>query len=116
MRATYHTTLQATPAQLVFGRDAILNVQFDANWALIQQRKKQIIHKNNQPENSKRIAHQYKVRDKVLLRREDKAKYQHDAYDGPYTIVQVNNNGTVHLCMGKVVDTINICRIKPYQE
>jgi hypothetical protein len=25
IRATYHTTLQATPMQLVFGRDSILN-------------------------------------------------------------------------------------------
>ena len=29
--ATVHTTLQATPAQLVFGRDAILNTTFEAN-------------------------------------------------------------------------------------
>jgi transposase InsO family protein len=35
IRATYHTTLQATLSQLVFGRDAILNVQFEANWNLI---------------------------------------------------------------------------------
>jgi hypothetical protein len=34
-RATYHTTLQATPAQLVFGRDAIMNTKFTANWELI---------------------------------------------------------------------------------
>jgi transposase InsO family protein len=35
IRATYHTTLQATPAQLVFGRDAILNMTFEANWNFI---------------------------------------------------------------------------------
>ena len=39
IQATYHTTLQATPAQLVFGHDAILNVQFEAHWNLIQQNK-----------------------------------------------------------------------------
>ena len=39
VRATYHTTMQATPAQLVFGRDAILNTKFEANWTLIKQRK-----------------------------------------------------------------------------
>ena len=33
-RATYHTTLQAMPAQFVFGRDAILNTQFEANWSI----------------------------------------------------------------------------------
>ena len=38
-RATVHTTLQATPAQLVFGQDAILNTQFDADWTYIKQRK-----------------------------------------------------------------------------
>ena len=27
VRATYHTTLQASPMQLVFGRDAILNIK-----------------------------------------------------------------------------------------
>jgi hypothetical protein len=32
MRATVHTTNRASPAQLVFGRDAMLNVNFEANW------------------------------------------------------------------------------------
>eukprot|EP00957_Ditylum_brightwellii_P136450 10406351-Ditylum_brightwellii.AAC.1 len=30
-RATVHTTMQTTPMQLVFGRDAILNVKHEAN-------------------------------------------------------------------------------------
>eukprot|EP00957_Ditylum_brightwellii_P206446 15348440-Ditylum_brightwellii.AAC.1 len=30
-RAMVHTTLQATPMQLVFGRDALLNVNHEAN-------------------------------------------------------------------------------------
>ena len=47
LRSTYHTTTQATPAQLVFGRDAILNTQFEANWRYIQQRKQHIIKTNN---------------------------------------------------------------------
>lgn len=53
VQATYHTTLQATPSQLVFGRDAILNVQLKANLNLIQRSKQQIIQKNNKKENSK---------------------------------------------------------------
>ena len=32
-RATIHTTLNATPSQLVFGRDAMLNMEFEADWA-----------------------------------------------------------------------------------
>jgi transposase InsO family protein len=33
--STYHTTLQKTPGQLVFGRDMICNVQHTANWEYI---------------------------------------------------------------------------------
>jgi hypothetical protein len=46
--ATVHTTLNATPMQLVFGRDAILNLKFVANWANIKERKQNTINKNNE--------------------------------------------------------------------
>jgi len=39
LRATYHTTLQATPTQLVFGKDAMLNVKLEANCHLIKQKR-----------------------------------------------------------------------------
>jgi exonuclease VII small subunit len=39
VRSTYHTTLQHTPGQLVFGRDMIFNIQHTANWEYIRQRK-----------------------------------------------------------------------------
>jgi hypothetical protein len=32
IRSTYHTTMQATPCKLVFGRDMIQNIAFRANW------------------------------------------------------------------------------------
>ena len=31
-RTTYHTTIQASPLQLVFGRDAILDIKHVSNW------------------------------------------------------------------------------------
>jgi hypothetical protein len=52
IRSTYHTTLQATPCQLVFGRDMIHNIAFIANWDQIQERKQDIINKSNQKENN----------------------------------------------------------------
>ena len=36
IRSTVHTTTQHTPSQLVFGRDAILNINQEANWQLIK--------------------------------------------------------------------------------
>jgi hypothetical protein len=47
LRSTYHTTLQAMPGQLIFGRDMVLNVQHLIDWTAIKARKQQIIHKNN---------------------------------------------------------------------
>ena len=40
VRTTYHTRLQASPMQLVFGRDAILNIMHVADWEHIRKRKK----------------------------------------------------------------------------
>ena len=47
VRATYHTTLEATPSQLVFGRDAILPIQHQPDWNNIQSRKQKMIELNN---------------------------------------------------------------------
>ena len=38
IRATVHTTTQHSPAQLVFGRDSILNTRHEADWQLIESR------------------------------------------------------------------------------
>ena len=38
VRSTYSTTTQAMPMQLVFGRDAIINAKFIADWDYIRQR------------------------------------------------------------------------------
>ena len=39
IKSTVHTTTQHKPSQLVFGRDAILNINQEANWLLMKQRK-----------------------------------------------------------------------------
>ena len=51
IRATYHTTLQKSPGQLIFGRDMIFNIQHTANWEYIRARKQRLIQKNNKNEN-----------------------------------------------------------------
>ena len=115
IRATYHTTLQKSPGQLIFGRDMIFNVQHTANWEYIRARKQRLIQKNNKNENKSRIPHTYRVDDKVMLRKGTEYKYE-APYSGPHTILQVNTNGTVRLRVGSVTDTINIRRIEPYKE
>jgi hypothetical protein len=52
MRATLHTTLQATPMQLVFNRDAIHNIRFEADLQYIKERRQKVFVQNNDRENA----------------------------------------------------------------
>ena len=51
VRATYHTTIQASLMQLVFGQDAILNIKHVADWEHIRKHKQLRINHNNKQEN-----------------------------------------------------------------
>ena len=115
-RATYYSTLKATPMQLVFGHDAILNTTFEANWKNIKDNKQKCIHQNNVQENKSRIAHTYHLRGKVLFKEIETNKYGNNPYSGPYVVRKVNNNGTVMIKKGKILETVNIRLIKPFRE
>jgi hypothetical protein len=99
--------------QLVFGRDAILNVKHISDWEHIRQRKQTRINENNKRENKSRRAHQYSIGDKILVKARKNSKHELE-YDGPYAITQVNDNGTIRFQKGIVNDVINIRRIKPF--
>ena len=120
VRATYHTTLKATPAQLVFGRDSILNIRHEADWTFIKQQKQKLINRNNVKENAKRKPHTYNIGDKVLVTNPDNRKFGSDPYIGPYIITAVNANGTTQLrkdlAKGSVHETWNIRQLMPYKD
>ena len=59
MNSTVHTTSRATPTQLVFGRDAMLNASFQADWQFIKECKQLLILQNNKRENAKCTPHTY---------------------------------------------------------
>ena len=64
VRATYHTLLQESLMQLIFGQDAILNIKHVADREHIRQRKQLRINHNNMRENMRRNNHQYKIGEK----------------------------------------------------
>jgi len=68
MNSTVHTAARATPTQLVFGRDAMLNASFQADWQFIKDRKQRLIIQNNKRENAKRKPHTYNVGDVVVVK------------------------------------------------
>ena len=102
-----HTTRQQTPGQLVFGRDMIFNIKHKANLEYISQRKQDLNNKNNKRENAGRIEYEYKVGEKVLLKRGNENNYE-SPYQGPYEVLEVRDNGIVHLKVNSVTDTYNI--------
>jgi len=114
MRSTFHTTLNATPGQLVFGWDMILSVTHQADWQAIRQRKQSVIDKNNMNENRKRIPHAHGVGDKFLLEK-DANKCELNA-EGPCKAMAVNDNGTLHCEKGTVIDDANVRRCTPHCE
>jgi hypothetical protein len=83
----------------------ILNVKHEANWEYIRAQKQNIILKNNKAENAKRIPHTYNIGEIVLLKRGTENKYE-TPYQGPFTITQVNENGTVQM-MIKMLKTLS---------
>jgi hypothetical protein len=98
LNSTYHTSLDATPGQLAYGRDMIMPTRYLANWHTIRQRRQAVTDKNNAVENRNRIVHRYSVGDRVLL--------LHDRIQGklakptlvPFEVTNVTNqhvNGTI---------------------
>jgi len=119
MNSTVHTTACATSAQLVFGRDAMLNASFQADWQFIKERKQRLIIQNNKRENAKRKPHTYNVDDVVVVKAGAGRKHGSNPYLNPMRITQVNDNGTVKLIKvaningGAVSQTWNIRNIEP---
>ena len=53
VQSLYHRTLDATPGQLVFGRDMLFDMLFTPDWNVIRARKRAQVLKDNERENSK---------------------------------------------------------------
>ena len=120
MRATIHTTMRATPMQLVYNRDAIHNIRFEADWQYIKERRQKVIVQNNDRENAARVPYTYSVGDQVMIEQYQHRKYGSPRYKGPYTVNTVNDNGTIRVRQdtangGAVYQTWNIRNIHPYK-
>jgi hypothetical protein len=116
IRSIYHTTLRATPTQLVFGCDMILNIKFKSDWAIINAQKQSRTEKETRNKNAKRIPHQYKVGDRVLVDVASIRQKLGAPRHRPYKITDTFTNGTVRIQCGIVNNRINICCVTPFTE
>ena len=68
---------------------------------------------NNKRKNMHQNNHQYKVGDKILVKRKKNSKHKLE-FMGLFPITQINNNGTVCFQKRIINDATNIRRIKPF--
>jgi hypothetical protein len=120
MRATLHTTMRTTPMQLVYGRNAIHNIRFEADWQYIKARRQRVICRNNECENAQHTPHTYLPGHRVMISQHQERKYGIPKYKGPYTVDSVNDNGTICLSVlkgnGTVYEMWNILNIHLYRD
>ncbi|MGH7954385.1 MAG: integrase, partial [Gloeomargaritales cyanobacterium] len=115
LRSTVHSVLQASPGQLVFGRDMILNRRFTPDWERIAVRRIQQIEHNNERENRKRTLHNYQVEDLVLVEHGRPGPKISRRTEGPFAVVNVFTNGTVAIQRNPAItERINVRRIRPF--
>ena len=106
-------TLEASPGQLVYGRDMLLPIRFNYDWAEIRRKRQKEINRNNAHENKSRIDHTYVVGEKVYVRKQGHIRKLAAPKHGPHLVEQVYNNGTVTVRNGPVMERMNICRLEP---
>jgi hypothetical protein len=88
-----------------------------ADWGAIGQQRQKEMGRNNRRENVSRISHDYKVGDKVLLKKPGKHLRKLEApRTGPHTEITIYTHGTLRIHKGKVNERVNIRRLFPYFE
>jgi hypothetical protein len=68
--STYHTVLKASPGAAIFRQDMLFDIPFIADWQKIGAHRQKITDLNNAHENKGRIDYDYKLGQKVLLRKD----------------------------------------------
>ena len=113
--STYHTVLKASPGAAIFGRDMLFDIPFIADWNKIGDYRQRQTDLNTHRENKLRLDYDYKVGDKILIRKDGILRKTESHYDSePWTITSVHTNGTIRIERRSKSERINIRRVIPY--
>jgi hypothetical protein len=114
VRSTYHTVLKTSLGAAIFGRGMLFDIPFIADWQKIRKQRQRLTDLNNARENKGRIDYDYKVGQKVLLRKESILRNAESRWHKkPWLITSVNTNGTIMVQPGNKIERMNIQRVKP---
>jgi hypothetical protein len=115
--STYHTVLKASPCAAIFGQDMLFDIPFIADWQKNGENGLRLTDLNNARENEGRIDYDYKVGQKVLLRKEGiLCNTEFRWHKKSWLITSVHLNGTITVQRGNKMERMNIRRVKPFEE
>jgi hypothetical protein len=101
----------------VFGRYMVLSIHVMADWGAIEEQRQKYMAHNYRRESASRISHDYKVGDKVLLKKPGKHLRKLEAPStGTHSVTEVYTIGTLHIQKSNVNERVNIRILFPYFE
>jgi len=114
IRTAVHGILKVSPGALVYQRDMLLDIPIISDLEVIRRNRQAAINHNLIIANSRRVSHDYAVKDKVLKLVYKPTKLAPRA-KGPYEVVRVHANGTLTIQLTPTVtERINVRRVRPY--
>ena len=115
--STYQTVLKTSPGAAIFGRDMLFNIPYIAYWNKIGEFRQCQTERNTDRENCLRIDYDYKVGDKVLVRKDCiLRKSESPFHREPWTITSVHTNGTIRVMRASESERMNIRRVTLFLE
>ena len=115
IRSTYHTVLKASSGAAIFGRDMLFDIPFLADWHKIGEHRQRQTDLHTAREIRSRRDWDYKVGDKVLLRKDGILRKSESRYEcDPWTITLVHTNGKIRVQLRTKSERLNIRRVTPF--
>jgi hypothetical protein len=95
----------------------LFDILFIADWQKIGEHRQQLTDLSNACKNKGRIDYDYKVGQKVLVRKEGILRKSESIWHrNPWLITTVNTNGTITVQSRNKLEWMNIRRVKPFVE
>jgi hypothetical protein len=117
VHSTYHTVLKASPGAATFGQDMLFDIPFIADWQKIGEYRQRLTDLSNARKNKGRVDNDYKVGQKVLLRKEGILQNAESRWHKKHWLITtVHTNGTITVQCGNKLEQMNIRRVKPFIE
>jgi hypothetical protein len=95
----------------------LFDIPLIADWQKIGEHRQRLTDPNSARENEGRIDYDYKVGQKVLLKKEGILRNAESIWHKkPWLITSVHTNGTITVQCRNKIDRMNIRKVKPFEE